>query len=311
MRCVQDAGESEWDSSSDSHDANPVKIAMYLSIRHSHIRLSQGNLFWREVGSQDNSPLIFLHGSWHDSSQWLSVIQLLSTKYHCFAPDLLGFGESDAPNIHYSIDLMVDCLAEYLKMLKLEKVYFAGHSLGAWIAASFALKYPEKVADLVLISPEGIQVEGQKKRWKRMRSLLGPPAFLLWGLQFIYPFAQLLGKHQKIEALFQLRQVMLKYPAATQLLVKRRWAEYQAELLNERLCDLKSALLIIQGIQDDAIALSLSEAYAQMAPLAELKLIPSANHDLPDSEPDVVAELIKDFLGYQFSLSKLQEFNRD
>jgi pimeloyl-ACP methyl ester carboxylesterase len=283
---------------------------MYLSIRHSHIRLSQGNLFWREVGSQANSPLIFLHGSWQDSSQWLSVIQLLSSKYHCFAPDLLGFGESEAPNIHYSIDLMVDCLAEYLKLLKLEKVYFVGHSLGSWIAASFALKYPEKVADLVLISPEGIQVEGQKKRWKRMRSLLGPPAFLLWGLQLIYPFAQLLGKHQGIDALFQLRRVMLKSPTATQLLVKRRWPEYQAELLKDRLSDLKAALLVIQGIQDDAMALALSEAYAKTAPLAELKLIPSANHNLPDSEPDVVAELIKDFLGYQFPLST-QQLNQD
>ncbi|MGB3534903.1 MAG: alpha/beta hydrolase [Microcoleaceae cyanobacterium] len=284
---------------------------MYLSIRHSHIRLSQGNLFWREVGSQANTPLIFLHGSWNESSQWVSMMRLLGARYHCFAPDLLGFGESETPDIHYSIDLMVDCLAEYLKFLKLEKVYFVAHSLGAWIATSFALKYPEKVGDLVLISPEGTQIEAQKKRWKQMRSLLGPPAFLLWRLQFIYPFAQLLGKHEKIEALFRLRRMMLKYPTTTKLLVKRRWAEYQAELLNERLSDLKSALLVIQGIEDEAIVLSLSEAYVKTAPLAELKLIPSADGDLPESEPDVVTGLIQDFLGYQFPLSQQPDLRKE
>ncbi len=284
---------------------------MYLSIRHSHIRLSQGNLFWREVGSGSHSPIIFVHGSWNESSQWVPVMKFLAAKYHCFAPDLLGFGESDAANNHYSIDLMVDSLAEYLKLLKLEKVHFVGHSLGGWIAASFAIKYPEKVADVVLISPEGIQIEGDKKRWKRMRSLLGPPAFLLWRLQLIYPFAQLLGKHRKIDDLLRLRQAMLEYPASTQLLVKRRWAEYKAELLGEKLYDIKSALSILQGTQDNQTALSLSKAYALATPMAELKLIPSADHNLPESEPDVVAELIQDILGYQFSLVKQQELNSD
>lgn len=284
---------------------------MYLSIRHSHLKLSQGNLFWREVGSQAHSPVVFLHGSWHDSSQWLPLIQLLATKYHCIAPDLLGFGESETRDIHYSIDLMVDSLAEYLNFIKLEKVHFVAHSLGAWIAASFALKYPEKVGDLVFISPEGIQIESQKKRWKRMRSLLGPPAFLLWRLQFIYPFAQLFGKHHKIDALFRLRRAMLNYPTATQLLVKRRWPEYQAELLSDRLMDLKSAMLVIQGNEDEEIAIRLSEAYARTAPLAELKLIPSADHDLPESEPDVIAGLIQDFLGYQFPLAKSKEIRTE
>ncbi|MGB3403992.1 MAG: alpha/beta hydrolase [Microcoleaceae cyanobacterium] len=279
---------------------------MHLSIRHSQLRLSQGNLFWREVGSMAHSPLVFLHGSWNDSSQWLPLIQILATKYHCIAPDLLGFGESETRDIHYSIDLMVDSLAEYLNFIKLEKVHFVAHSLGAWIAISFALKYPEKVADLVLISPEGIQIQGQKKRWKRMRSLLGPPAFLLWRLQFIYPFAQLFGKHHKIEALFRHRRAMLHYPTATQLFVKRRWPEYEAELLDDRLTDLKSAMLVIQGIEDEAMAISMSEAYVKTAPLAELKSIPSADHHLLESEPDVVAGLIQDFLGYQFPLSKQQ-----
>jgi haloalkane dehalogenase len=85
---------------------------MNYLFRNSRIKLPQGLLFWREVG--EGMPIIFLHGAWNDSSQWLKVMELLSQDAHCLAPDLLGFGESDRPNIHYSIDLQVDCLAKFL-----------------------------------------------------------------------------------------------------------------------------------------------------------------------------------------------------
>jgi len=129
--------------------------------RNSRRKLSQGLLFWREAG--EGTPVVLLHGAWDDSSQWLSVMETLSQSFHCFAPDLLGFGESDRPQIHHSIDLQVECIAEFLQALRLEKVYLVGHSLGGWIAASYALQYAEQVEGLVLLAPEGVEVEGQKK----------------------------------------------------------------------------------------------------------------------------------------------------
>ena len=46
----------------------------------------------------------------------------------------------------------------FLQAVKLEKVYLVGHSLGGWIAASYALKYPEKIDGLVLLAPEGVKI---------------------------------------------------------------------------------------------------------------------------------------------------------
>ena len=114
---------------------------MNFLFRNSRIKLNQGILFWREVGT--GIPMIFLHGAWNDGSEWVSTMELLAENIHCFSPDLLGFGESANPNIHHSIDLQVECLADFLEALKLEKVYLVGNSLGGWIAASYALKYPE------------------------------------------------------------------------------------------------------------------------------------------------------------------------
>jgi haloalkane dehalogenase len=91
-----------------------------IPLRNSRIKLSQGQIFWHEVGQ--GTAIVFLHGSTDDSSQWLSVIEHLSEDYHCFAPDLLGFGESERPNVHYSIDLEVECLADLLEALRQREV---------------------------------------------------------------------------------------------------------------------------------------------------------------------------------------------
>jgi pimeloyl-ACP methyl ester carboxylesterase len=131
---------------------------MTLPVRNSRIRLSQGQLFCREIG--DGKAVLFLHGSWRDGSQWLSVMEQLGSKQHCFAPDLLGCGDSEHPKINYSIELLVESLAEYLDAAKVRDVWLVGHEVGGWVAAGYALRYPAQVKGLVLIGAEGVNVEG-------------------------------------------------------------------------------------------------------------------------------------------------------
>lgn len=274
---------------------------MFELIYHSRIQLSQGQIFWREIGQGPN--LVFLHGSWQHSAQWISMIEHLYSDYRCFMPDLLGCGESGSPKLHYSIDVAVEALAEYLNSLQLDVVYLVGHSLGAWIAASFALKYPERVRRLILISPEGVQVPDQKRRWNWMRGLAKPPALLYLGLKLLYPLAKLVGQGQKVRQNLRFRQQMLTYPGTCKLLFRRRWAEYQAELLDEKLPDLQLPLLILQGTHDSQIALSLSQAYAGLAPRAEYNEVKPGSHNLPEEAPDEVAESIREFLRQDYMIS--------
>ena len=168
-----------------------------MLFRNSRRKLSQGLLFWREVGN--GVPVVFLHGAWCDSSEWVSTMEFMSRDFHCFAPDLLGFGESEYPDIHHVIDIHVDCLAEFLQALKLDKVYLVGHSLGAWIAASCALKYPEKFKGLVLLSPEGVEIDGLQKRWQKMRGLIKASSFKFRLLKIFRPLAKLFGWNIDIE----------------------------------------------------------------------------------------------------------------
>lgn len=267
---------------------------MNAHLRNARRKLSQGLLFWREAG--EGLPIVLLHGTWHESSQWVEVMESLSPSFHCFAPDLLGFGESEKPNIHYAIDLQVECIAEFCQALKLEKVYILGDSLGAWVAASYALKYPEQVYGLVLLTPEGVKIEGHEQNCQKMRQLVQrPPLFfkILRSLRFLTKFFKL---DKKIEQDWQTRQMLLQNPTASQLLFQRQQPEIEGELLNSSLSNLESPVLILQGGKATPDALARSQAYRKLISQAELKIIAHAESNLPQSCVGLVVGEVKDFV---------------
>ena len=263
---------------------------MALPLRNARIKLPQGQVFWREVGQ--GFPIVFLHGSWEDSGQWLPVIEQLSAEFHCLAPDLLGFGESERPNVHYAIDLEVACLAEHLNVLRLRRVYVVGHSLGGWIATSYALKYPEQVEGLILLAPEGVEVEGLRGRWWKARLL--KLTVVGWALRSLHSLRQAL-KLRSPERLLRERRQLLNFPTACKLLFQRRRAEILSEQLQEQLQWLKVPVLVLQGEQDTAAAKLLNQTYRQLAPDAELQHLPSTSN-LLETQPDAVAQAIRAFV---------------
>lgn len=270
---------------------------MNLTLRNSRIKLPLGQIFWREVGQ--GPTLVFLHGSWRDSSQWLPVIEHLGQNYHCFALDLLGFGDSEKPKLHYSIQLEVECLLKYLEALHLGPVYLIGHSLGGWVAASYALNNQEQVQGLVLLAPEGIQAEGQGNSWRWERWLVGRPPIAYTILRSLLPLARLFGRHKGIEQTLKQRQQLLKSSTACKLLFQRRRSEIQAELLHERLNELRVPTLILQGKKDTPEAIARSQAYGNQAPKTHLRLIDFGGEDLSEALPDLVAGYIDDFVRSQ------------
>jgi pimeloyl-ACP methyl ester carboxylesterase len=266
---------------------------MYSPLRNSRIKLSVGQIFWHEVGQGPN--LVFLHGSWHDSSQWLRTIEHLHPYYHCFAPDLLGFGDSERPHIHYSIDLEVECLAEYLNTLNLRQVYLIAHSLGGWVATSYALKYPDRVQGLVLLAPEGVKAGSRRQRREAASWLAGKPPVAFWLLRSIYPIAKLLGRKKKIDGMLDFRNQLIESPVARKLLFGRRRAEIIAELVDEQLPLLKAPVLLLHGSQDTPTAASLCQSYAALTPNAELQFISPGSSNLPEEVPELVAKYIQEF----------------
>lgn len=95
-------------------------------------------------------PVVLLHSGGTDLRDWAFVAPLLARDYKVVAFDGRGTGKSPAPlkNANYVEDLL-----SLLDHLELEKATLIGHSIGGQIATEFALNYPERVSNLVLIAP--------------------------------------------------------------------------------------------------------------------------------------------------------------
>ena len=187
-------------------------------------------------------------------------------------------------------------MAEFLHALKLERVYLVGHSLGGWIAASFAIKYPDLVAGIVLVAPEGVDVEAQQKYYLKMQRIVKRSPFVFSLLRWLRPVFSVFGWGSKVEEEWRLRQKLLENPIASQMLYLRRHPEIESELVQNSLHGVDVPVLILQGGKDSPEAQLMSKTYAQLLAKSNLKVIAHGESDLPSTCTGVIAGEVRDFL---------------
>src|SRR5690625_2614604 len=102
-----------------------------------------------EVDGKGN-PVILIHSGGADLRDWTNVAPLFANDYKVIAYDGRGAGKSPDPTEDVNC---VEELKELMEHLKISEATIVGHSMGGQIATDFALEYPEKVSELILIAP--------------------------------------------------------------------------------------------------------------------------------------------------------------
>jgi len=98
-----------------------------------------------------------LSGCWQN---WLENIPYFAKEHRVIAIDLPGFGESEMPAKKISISNYADTLDALLDVLEVETpVRLVGNSMGGFIGAELAIRYPARVERLVLVAAAGLSVE--------------------------------------------------------------------------------------------------------------------------------------------------------
>ena len=110
-----------------------------------------------EAGDPTKPTVILLHGLGGNSGNWLFPIPALAANYHVIAPDQIGFGKSDRVMLKYRVGTYVDFLDKFMSELKIEKASLVGNSLGGWVAAWTAIKYPNRVEKIILADAAGLK----------------------------------------------------------------------------------------------------------------------------------------------------------
>jgi triacylglycerol lipase len=117
------------------------------------VELFGQKIYYLEAGS--GPEVILLHGLGGDKGNWRMTLPVLAARFHVYAPDQIGFGQSDKPQINYRVATLVDFLNAFYKKVGIAKATLVGNSLGGWVAMDFALQYPDKVNRLVLVDSGG------------------------------------------------------------------------------------------------------------------------------------------------------------
>src|SRR5215213_8511844 len=106
-------------------DPPPMKGAT-----HNYADANGVRIHYAEAG--DGPPLLLLHGWPQHHYMWRRVIEELRSNFRVIAPDLRGFGWSEAPGEGYDGDTFARDQIALLDALGIEKASFIGHDWGGW-----------------------------------------------------------------------------------------------------------------------------------------------------------------------------------
>jgi pimeloyl-ACP methyl ester carboxylesterase len=100
-------------------------------------------------------PLLLLHGNASASRAWDFLFEGLPERYHCYVPDMRGFGQSSYETPIDSLSDLASDVEAFADALGLESFHLLGWSTGGGVAMRITVDAPERVRKLVLLSPVG------------------------------------------------------------------------------------------------------------------------------------------------------------
>jgi 2-hydroxy-6-oxonona-2,4-dienedioate hydrolase len=156
--CSASAGAQVRGSVPQASTANRIAFALVPHAQGGAAQMKEALVFGQKIQYLDagSGPVVvLLHGLGGNSANWAFNVAALAQKFRVVVPDQVGFGRSDKPLINYRVATYVDFLDKFLDELKIPRASLVGNSLGGWVAASYALKYPGKVERLVLVDAAG------------------------------------------------------------------------------------------------------------------------------------------------------------
>jgi len=104
-----------------------------------------------EEGSGE--PILFLHGQPTSSYLWRNIIPHLTRHGRCIAPDLIGFGKSDKPDIDYRFFDHARYVEGFIDALGLENITLVIHDWGAGLGLYYARQNPSKIKSIAMMEP--------------------------------------------------------------------------------------------------------------------------------------------------------------
>jgi len=143
------------------------------SISYKTAQVDGFKIFYREAGDPQTPAVLLLHGFPTSSHMFRNLIPELAGHYHVVAPDLPGFGFSDAPDhksFAYTFDHLAEVIGNFTELVDLKKFAVYVFDYGAPVGFRLALNHPERITALISQNGNAYE-EGLSDEWGPIRAL--------------------------------------------------------------------------------------------------------------------------------------------
>jgi 3-oxoadipate enol-lactonase len=243
----------------------------------------------------DGPAVLFIHGYPFDHTIWTHQIAALEG-WCRIAPDLRGMGQSDAPDLGYSMETYAADLAELLDLLGARDVVLVGLSMGGYVAFEFLRRWRDRVRGLVLMDTRA-EADTPEARMSRDTSAAtareqGAGAIAEAMLPKVLGASTLAGRQAVVS---RVQGMMAATPVAGMVgaLAAMRDRPDSTSMLPE-LSGLPT--LVIVGDEDEVTPPAAASAMAGAIPGANLVVIRSAGHIPPVERPVETTDALLAFL---------------
>jgi YbgC/YbaW family acyl-CoA thioester hydrolase len=248
------------------------------------------------VEVQGEGPAVLLvHGFPLDRTMWREQIDGLDD-YRVIAPDLRGMGQSDAPDLGYSINIYAADLAALLDALGVEQVVLGGLSMGGYIAFEFLRQWRSRVRGLVLMDTRATADDAEARRGRDAAAALardsGAEAIAEAMLPKLLAPATLAERPDVVQ---RVGGMITNNPVAG---IVGALAAMRDRPGSEPLLPTLAGLptLVLAGDSDSLTPPDQARAMAQAIPGARFAVISRAGHLTPVEQPEQVLAQLRDFL---------------
>jgi pimeloyl-ACP methyl ester carboxylesterase len=266
-------------------------------------RIDDRSVVYVDMGQGDPDPLVLVHGLSGCWQNWLETLPAISQTRRVVALDLPGFGESEMPAWRISISRYAETVEKLCDQLGLGAVDVVGNSMGGFVSAEFAIRYPDRVDRLVLASAAGISSANVYRTPALTAGRIGAAVMANRAIDHRYIAARprarqlalgLVVRHPRLLAADVCYEGLLRgadKPGFYRAL--RACIEYD---YRERLPEIRSPTLIVWGENDTILSVRDADEYERLIPNTKKLVMRDTGHVPQIERPEAFNSELLEFL---------------
>ena len=155
------------------------EISAEFPFESKYVEIHGSKMHYVDEGSGD--PILFLHGNPTSSYLWRNIIPYGIPHGRCIAPDLIGMGKSDKPNLRYRFSDHYKYIEGFIEKLELKNITFVIHDWGSGLGFHYAMGHEENVKGIAFMEAivKTVSWKGFNKDFKVGFKLMRSP-FIGW-----------------------------------------------------------------------------------------------------------------------------------